>query len=197
MEQCFEAEHTEPKPQYFISQIQFWVMILYISSFIILPSHTCEVTVLFTIYCIPCGFPGQVFCEQLLGRGLGKSWEVYICSRAVSSVSYLYTHLNWARVDLDDVWLGNLIWPSGANLPERGWDLIGSSLLIRGCEWIVLHCPWQTVGLLWWKRAGPSQPGLPISTVPPFSLTVPLFLATTCSQTTSTSFLSHSPHFPP
>ena len=76
-------------------------------------------------------------------------------------------------MDLENVWLGNRIWPSRANLAEWGWDLIGSSLLIRGCERIVLQCPWQTVRLLWWKRPSPSQPVLPISAVPPFSLTAP------------------------
>lgn len=112
---------------------------------------------------------------------------------AVSSVSYLYTHLNWGKVDLDDVWLGNLIWPSRANLTEWGWDLIGSCPLIRGCERIVLYCPWQTVGLLWWKRPLPSLQVLPISTLPPFSLTVPL-LATILTPTAS--FIFHSPHIP-
>lgn len=49
------------------------------------------------------------------------------------------------------MWLGNLIWPSGANLTEWGWDMSGSRLLIRGgCERTVPH--WETVGLLWWKR---------------------------------------------
>lgn len=30
------------------------------------------------------------------------------------------------------MWLGNLIWPSGANLTEWSWDMSGSRLLIRG-----------------------------------------------------------------
>lgn len=88
------------------------------------------------------------------------------------SVAYLYTHLNWAKVDLEDVWLSNVIWPSRANLTENGnrsRDLIGSSLLIRGCEQIVLYCPWQTVGLLWWKGLFHHYKPLPFSFTIPFS----------------------------
>lgn len=69
------------------------------------------------------------------------------------------------------MWLGNLIWPSGANLAEWGWDMIGSRLLIRGVwtDGPALTDSWAFV----METTVPSQAGLPISAVPPFSLTGP------------------------
>lgn len=106
---------------------------------------------------------------------------------SVSSVSYLYTHLNYVESGLGRFVMGNLIWPSRANLRKWGRDLIGSGAADKGV-WMdsaALTDSWAIV----MEKAYHfclSEPSHPSPLLDPLLNTI----------LTPTSFLSHSPQIP-
>lgn len=52
-------------------------------------------------------FHTEINCEQAL-MGI-KQTQTLSVAVPVSSFAYLYTHLNWEKIDLEDMWFGNLI----------------------------------------------------------------------------------------